>query len=180
MKKRTVPANLLNCNSLGGAPETQNSNQEENDPVLVMMRMNTTINIVKKGTFRDMLSVVRKVAKYILEPFSETDNRQLRQSYGDHLSDIGAPHQLTVLLRRLMDIGMEIREAWLGMCVVRRVFWNYSEASLKMAMDLGQSGLLKIMLDDLDTCGAGISKNEVKSKLRSNISCYDPRSVKAI
>lgn len=127
-----------------------------------MVRMNNIINVLKEGKFDDILSVLGKVAKDILEPYSDTDNRELRQKYGDHLSDIGAPHHLTVLLRRLMDIGMETRDGWVGMYVVRSVFWNYADASLKMARDLGRSGSLKIMLNDLDTCGINSSKNEVK------------------
>ena len=134
-----------------------------------MVRMKNTINILKDGKVRNMLSVVRKVEKYILEPLSETDNRQLQQSYGDHLSDIGAPHQLTVLLRRLNFMGVETQEVWMGICVVRKVFWISTVASLNMARDSGRIGLLKIMLNDLDTCGTGISKNQVKSKLPSNI-----------
>lgn len=137
-----------------------------------MVRMNNTINILKEDTFTDMLSVIGKVAKDILEPYSETDDRQLRQKYGDHLSDIGAPRHLTTLLRRLVDIGMETRDGWLGMSVVRSVFWNYADASLKMARDLGRSGSLKIMLNDLDTCGTGNSKNEVKSESRSRIVAF--------
>ncbi|KAL9978854.1 hypothetical protein ACROYT_G016434 [Oculina patagonica] len=152
----------------GGQAETQNSNQDEVDSVSVMVRMNNTINVLKEGTFTDMLSVIGKVAKDILEPYSETDDRQLRQKYGDHLSDIGAPRHLTTLLRRLMDMGMETRDGWLGMSVVRSVFWNYADASLKMARDLGRSGSLKIMLNDLDTCGTGSSKNEKKKFLVSS------------
>lgn len=129
----------------------------------VMVRMNNTINILKEGSFSDILSITGKVAKDILEPYSETDDRKLRQKYGDHLSEIGAPHHLTILLRRLMDIGMETRDGWVGMYVVRSVFWNYADASLKMARGLGRSGSLKIMLNDLDTCGTSTSKNEVMS-----------------
>lgn len=129
----------------------------------VMVRMNNTINILKEGSFSDILSITGKVAKDILEPYSETDDRKLRQKYGDHLSEIGAPHHLTILLRRLMDIGMETRDGWVGLYVVRSVFWNYADASLKMARGLGRSGSLKIMLNDLDTCGTSTSKNEVMS-----------------
>ena len=130
-----------------------------------MVRMNKTINILKEGTSSDVLSVAGKVANDILKPYWETDNRQLRQKYGDHLSDIGAPQHLTVLLRRLMDMGIETQQVWADVFVIRKVFWNYTFASLKMARDLGRSGLLKIILNDLDSCGTGISKNEVKSKL---------------
>jgi len=123
--------------------------------------MNKTINILKEDSFSDMLSIIGKVVKDILEPYSETDDRKLRQKYGDHLSEIDAPHHLTMLLRRLMDIGIETQDGWVGMYVVRRVFWNYADASLKMARGLGRSGSLGIMLTDLDTCGASTPKNEV-------------------
>ena len=132
------------------------------DPVSVMVRMHNIINIIKDGKFDDILSVVGKVAEDILEPFSNTDDKQLRLKYGDHLSDISAPQYLTVLLRRVMDIGIETQAGWLGMYVIRSVFWNYADASLKMARDLGRSGSLKIMLNDLDTFGPNSSKNEVK------------------
>lgn len=138
----------------------------------VMVRMNNTINILKDGTFSDILSIIAKVHKDLSEPYSETDDRKLRQKYGDHLSEIGAPEHLTKLLRRLMDIGMETRDGWMGMLVVRSVFWNYADASLKMARGLGRSGLLKIMLNDLDTCGTSSSKNEVMSKSRSTLEVF--------
>ena len=130
----------------------------------VMVRMNNTINILKDGTFSDMRSIIEKIFKDILEPSTETDDRKLRQTYGDHLSEIGAPHHLTNLLRRLMDVGIETRDGWMGMSVIRSVFLGYADASLKMARGLGQSGSLKIMLNDLDTCGTSSSKNEVMLK----------------
>ena len=147
---------------IGGTAETQSSNQDGVDSVSVMVRMNNIINIIKDGKFNDLLFVVRKVAKDILEPFSETDDRQLRIKYGDHLSDIGAPMYLTMLLRRVMDMGMETQAGGLGMCVIRSVFWNCADASLKMARGLGRSGALNIMLNDLDTFGPYSSIDEVK------------------
>ena len=135
----------------------------------VMVHMTNTINILKDGIFSDMLSITGKVAKDILEPYMEANDRKVRQKYGDHLSEIGAPHHLTILLRRLMDVGMETSDGWVGMCVVRNVFWNYADASLKMARGLGRSGLLRIMLNDLDMCGTSSSKNEVMSKSCSTL-----------
>ena len=134
-----------------------------------MVRMSHTINILKDDTYSDILSITGKVAKDILKPFRETADRKLRQKYGDHLSDIGAPHQLTMLLRSLMDVEKETRDGWMGICVVRSVFWHYADASLKMARDLGRSGSLRIMLNDLDMCGPGSSKNEVMSKSPSTL-----------
>lgn len=130
-----------------------------------MVRMNNTVNVLKEGSFGQILFIVRKVAKDILEPYSDTDSRELRQKYGDHLYEIGAPLHLTNLLRRLMDTGLENPDGWLGMCVVRNVFWNYSDASLKMATGLGRSGLFKIVLNDLDTYGIKSSTNEASKDM---------------
>ena len=135
-----------------------------------MVRMNNAVNILKEGS-NDVLTVVGKVAKDILKPYSETNDRELRQKYGDHLSEIDAPLYLTNLLRRLMDTGLETRDGWLGMCVVRNVFWNYSDASLKMAKGLGRSGLLKIVLNDLDTYGIKSSTNEASEILHELGAC---------
>ena len=137
-----------------------------------MVRMSNAINILKEGLFSNMLSITDRVAKDILEPYMEANDRKVRQKYGDHLSEIDAPRHLTILLRRLMDIGMETREGWVGMCVVRSVFWNYADASLKMARGLGRSGLLRIMLNDLDECGTSSSKNEVMSISRSTLKAF--------
>ena len=101
-----------------------------------------------------------------------TNDRKLRQKYGDHLAEIGAPYHLTILLRRLMAVGMETREGWVGMCVVRRVFWNYADTSLKMARELGRSGSLSIMLNDLDEYGTSSCKNEVMSRSRLTLRAF--------
>ena len=137
-----------------------------------MVRMNNTINILKEGLFSNMLSITDRVAKDILEPYMEANDRKVQQKYGDHLSEIGAPRHLTNLLRRLMDVGMETPDGWVGIYVVRSVFWNYADASLKMARDLGRSGSLRIMLNDLDECGTGSSKNEVMSKSCSTLKAF--------
>ena len=137
-----------------------------------MVRMNNTINILKEGLFSNMLSITDRVAKDILEPYMEANDRKVQQKYGDHLSEIGAPRHLTNLLRRLMDVGLETPDGWVGIYVVRSVFWNYADASLKMARDLGRSGSLRIMLNDLDECGTGSSKNEVMSKSCSTLKAF--------
>ena len=54
-----------------------------------MVRMNNTINILKEGSFTDVNPAVVKIAKDILEPYGETDDRELQQKYGDHLAEIG-------------------------------------------------------------------------------------------
>ena len=80
-----------------------------------MVHMNNTINILKEGLFSNMLSITDRVAKDILEPYMEANDRKVQQKYGDHLCEIGAPHHLTILLRRLMDVGMETPGGWVGM-----------------------------------------------------------------
>ena len=98
----------------GGTAETETSNQDQVDAVSVMVGMNNTINILKEGSYEDILAVVEKVAKDILQPYEETDDRELRQKYGDHLAEIDAPLHLTKLLQRLMDMGRRPRMAGLG------------------------------------------------------------------
>ncbi|XP_068725548.1 neuralized-like protein 4 [Montipora capricornis] len=152
----------------GGTVETQSSNEDQVDNVSIMVRMNNTINILKEGSFTDVNPVVVKIAKDILEPYRKTDDQELQQKYGDHLAEIGGPVHLTNFLRRLMDIGLETQRGWLGISVVRSVLLSYSDGSLKMAKGLGRSGLLKILLHDLDTYGIKSSKNEKKKRLVSS------------
>lgn len=56
---------------------------------------------------------------------------------------------------------METEHAWPGIKVVRNVFGNYSDASMKVAKALGKCGLLGVFMKDLDRFGPRTSKNEV-------------------
>ena len=147
----------------GGTADAQTSNQERSspDPVPVKVRMNNAVELLKDGG-SDILEQVRVVSEDIAKQYLEASDRKLRQDYGDHLAEIGAAGQLTKLLRRLMDLGMETKIGWIGIELVRNVFWNYCDASLKMAKAVARQGVLSIMLGDLDRLGPKQSRNEVR------------------
>lgn len=62
---------------------------------------------------------------------------------------------------RLDDSGIETKEGWAGMNIVRGILWNYSDASLAMAKAIGQSGMLKRFVNDLKHIEPVTIKNEV-------------------
>ena len=123
--------------------------------------MNNAVELLKDGG-RDILEQLRVVSEDIAKQYSEASDRKLRQDYGDHLAEIGAAGQLTKLLRRLMDLGMETEIGWIGIELVRNVFCNYCDDSLKMANAVARQGVLSIMLGDLDRLGPKQSRNEVR------------------
>ena len=121
--------------------------------------MNNVIELLREDgpTIEELTA---KVLQDIAGPFFETD-KKMGQNYGDHLVEIGGAEELTKFLKRLIDLGLETEAGWVGIRVVRSVFWNYSYASMKMAKALAKSGVLSMMLRDLDTYGPAESKNEV-------------------
>ena len=123
--------------------------------------MNNAVELLKDSG-RDIRKQLIVVKEDIAKQYSEASDRKLRQDYGAHLAEIGAAGQLTNLLRRLMDLGMETEIGWIGIELVRNVFWNYCDASLKMAKAVARQGVLSIMLSDLDRLGPKQSRNEVR------------------
>ncbi|XP_070553198.1 neuralized-like protein 4 [Ptychodera flava] len=119
-----------------------------NDPNALMFNMRSTVELMKRGIDVDIGTVVERVAVTLLQPYCATANDKIRQRFGDHLASLGGAGQLTKLLNRLNDIGME--SAWTGMEIVRSTCWNYSDASLKAGSQFGRSGLPRLMLEDLD------------------------------
>ncbi|XP_070553265.1 neuralized-like protein 4 [Ptychodera flava] len=131
-----------------------------NDPNAIMFRMRETVDKLRNGKFSDMRQTIESVASNITQPYHGTDDRKIRQRFGDHLANIGGAKELTRLLERLVDMGMETQIAWAGISLVRSTCWNYSDASLKICKQFGQSGLLRHILADLDRYGPGTSKNQ--------------------
>ena len=131
------------------------------DSLPVKVRMNNVIELLKESGSSTIRELTASVARDIAEPYLETTDRKMRQNYGDHLAEIGGAKELTKFLKRLIDVGLETEVGWVGINVVRSVFWKYSDASLKMAKALGKCGVLSMILRDLDTYGPAESKNEV-------------------
>ena len=87
---------------LGGVVETQSSNEERTtgndvtDSVTVFVRMSNAVRHLEEPD--DIKGLIRKVYTDILEPYTETSDRSLRQKYGDHLTDVNAVSVLARLL----------------------------------------------------------------------------------
>ncbi|XP_002740437.1 neuralized-like protein 4 [Saccoglossus kowalevskii] len=148
--------------SASRAPAKTKIEATGNDPNSVMMRMRETLDLIKMGSDIDIRTVSISIAQHILQPYHDTESERLRQRFGDHLADIGAAAELKQLLERLNAKGMGSEHVWLGMNVVRSSCWNYSDASLRFCKQLGQCGILEMMLKDLDRYGPHSSTDEKK------------------
>ncbi|XP_070553377.1 neuralized-like protein 4 [Ptychodera flava] len=137
------------------------------DPNAIMFAMRETVELLAKGSKVDSLTAVQEVFKTIMEPFDETSDERLRKRFGDHLASLRGGHKLTRLLRRLQRMGDRnpSEQTWLGITVLRNICWNYSGSSLKMCKQFGQSGLLELMLKDIDKFGPTKVTNEKERDL---------------
>ena len=114
--------------------------------------MSTAVNFLKERRYRDSyLLVVGELAKYILQPYEETQNQELRQKYGDHLSNGNALYFLATFLSRLLNEDIASRSCWLGICVVLSISRYFSAASSKLARR-----------SFLDVLGKGLDGNSIK------------------
>ena len=129
------------------------------DTAFVINRMSTAVNFLKGGWFRDSyLLVVGELAKYILQPYEEAQNQELRQKYGDHLSNGNALYFLATFLSRLLSEDIASRGCWLGICVVLSIFRYFSAASSKQA----RRSLLDVLGKGLDGNSIKCSTNQVR------------------
>ncbi|XP_070553384.1 neuralized-like protein 4 isoform X2 [Ptychodera flava] len=137
------------------------------DPNAIMFAMRETVELLAKGSEVDILIAVQKVCKTIMAPFDRTSDERLRQRFGDHLASLGGGHELTKLLQRLQRMGDRnpSEQTWLGITVLRNICWNYSDSSLKLCKQFGQSGLLELMLKDIDRFGPTKVTNEKRRDL---------------
>ena len=154
----------FHLNFIGGAAETQSSNDtvdhKKPDTVFIMVQMKNAIDLIRAPINPDLQLILSKLAENVLQPSMDTD-RATAQKYGDHLVDIGAAQELKKLLARLDDTGIETKEGWVGMNIVRNILWNYADASLKMAKEIGKCGLLNRFANDLKRAGPAKIRNEV-------------------
>ena len=121
--------------------------------------MSTAVIFLKGRRYLDNhLLVVGELAKYILLPYEETQNQELRQKYGDHLSDGNALYFLATFLSRMLNEDIASRGCWLGICVVLSIFWFFSVASSKLA----RRSLLDVLGKGLDGNPIKCSTNEVR------------------
>lgn len=96
------------------------------DTAFVINRMSTAVNFLKERRYRDSyLLVVGELAKYILQPYEEAQNQELRQKYGDHLSNGNALYSLATFLSRLLSEDIASRGCWLGSALFSVYFGTF-------------------------------------------------------
>ena len=137
----------------------QNNTKDLTDTPFVINRMSTAVIFLKERRYHDnYFLVVGELAKYILQPYEETQNQELRQKYGDHLSNGNALYFLATFLSRLLNEDIASRGCWLGICVVLSIFWFFSVASSKLA----RRSLLDVLGKGLDGNSIKCSTKEVR------------------
>ncbi|XP_077984772.1 neuralized-like protein 4 [Glandiceps talaboti] len=144
------------CESEGESASTgvTKSDMSGSDPNAIMFQMRDTIEYLKGGDV-DLRTAIEKIVTIIARPFDETDNEGLRQRFGDHLASLGGGYELTKLLKTVQELGdrRPTDSTWLCTTIIRGICWNYSDSSLKICKQFGQSGLLELVLKDLDRFG---------------------------
>ena len=99
--------------------------------------MSAAVIFLKERRYQDnYLLVVGELTNSILKPYEETQNQELRQKYGDQLSNGNALYFLATFLSGLLDEDIASRGCWLGICVVLSIFRYFSAASSKLARPL--------------------------------------------
>ncbi|XP_070554678.1 uncharacterized protein [Ptychodera flava] len=121
----------------------------------IMFAMRETVELLAKGSEVDIMIAVQKVYGTIILPFNRTSDERLRQRFGDHLASLGGGHELTKLMQCLQEMGdmTPSKQTWIGITLLRSLCWNYSDNSLKLCKQFGQSGLLELVLKDIDRFG---------------------------
>jgi hypothetical protein len=123
--------------------------------------MKKVINLMKMPIKPDLGTIIKMLADDLLQPYIDTQIPAVRQRYGDHLAELGAVQELKTFLERLDDIGIERQEGWVGMSIVRSILWNYSDASMKLAKEIGKCGLLNRFINEMHLFGISVPQNEV-------------------
>ncbi|XP_070553381.1 uncharacterized protein [Ptychodera flava] len=132
------------------------------DPNAIMFAMRETVELLANGSEVDIFTAVEKVRETIMVPLGRTSDERLLRRFGDHLASLGGGHELTKLLQRLQQIGDRNpnEQSWFGINVLRKICTDYSSDSLKLCKQFGQSGLLELMLKDIDRFGPTKVTNE--------------------
>ncbi|XP_070552622.1 neuralized-like protein 4 [Ptychodera flava] len=129
-------------------------------PLSTMMAMRSTIDTLK-NTEIESVTIATEIEITILKPYYASDgDRDLRMAYGDHLADLGAAQEFAKLLRKLSEGALSEGTNWQLEQTVRLACWNYSNVSVKVAVQIGMAGLVSIFLEDLDKYGIPKTKNE--------------------
>jgi DNA-binding SARP family transcriptional activator len=123
--------------------------------------MKKVITLLKMSIQPSIAMIIKMLLDHVLQPYMETQIPAVQQRYGDHLAELGAVQELKKFLERLDDIGIEREEEWVVMSIVRSILWNFSDASKKLAKEIGKCGLLKRFINEMQRFGTSAPQNEV-------------------
>ncbi|XP_077984407.1 neuralized-like protein 4 [Glandiceps talaboti] len=130
-------------------------------PISIMMGMRSTIDTLREMRLEPAVIAV-EINTTIVKPYIDRrSDKTTKLQYGDHLADLGAAEEFTQIIKRFSKpIDKMTEDAWKAIEVVRLACWNYSDASLKLAAQLGRAGLLVILLNELDKFGIPKTRDE--------------------
>ncbi|XP_078609958.1 uncharacterized protein LOC144881098 isoform X2 [Branchiostoma floridae x Branchiostoma japonicum] len=126
-------------------------------------KMSKAIDMVKSKRDGGSVSTVKDTLEEALDgPYKMFPKKAERKIMGDHLANIGGARALTDYLKFLMN-GKHTEEQVQLKClhVVRSLLWNFSDASFEFCRELGKSGLLTIVSQDLANFEGADLKHEV-------------------
>ncbi|XP_070552353.1 uncharacterized protein [Ptychodera flava] len=153
--------NVIICDDKGGVPTNYYSVPPDavsggsSNPDMVKLRMRDTVERLKSETVGDIPAILETVSTYIKTPLDETTDERHRQLLGDHLASIGGAHELTKLIENLQVLDDAQTRQWSlqGITLVQEICLGYSESSLKLCAEFGKSGLLDLMLCNVEKYG---------------------------
>eukprot|EP00058_Branchiostoma_floridae_P025257 XP_002610747.1 hypothetical protein BRAFLDRAFT_90934 [Branchiostoma floridae] len=126
-------------------------------------KMSKAIDMVKSKRDGGSVSTIKDTLEESLDgPYKTFPKKAERKIMGDHLANIGGARALTDYLKFLMN-GKHTEEQVQLKClhVVRSLLWNFSDASFEFCRELGKSGLLTIVSQDLANFEGADLKHEV-------------------
>ncbi|KAI8506477.1 E3 ubiquitin-protein ligase mib1 [Branchiostoma belcheri] len=136
----------------------------------LLPKMSKAIDMVKSKRYLILvkqdggsISTVKDTLEEALDgPYKMFPKKAERKIMGDHLANIGGARALTDYLKFLMN-GKHTEEQVQLKClhVVRSLLWNFSDASFEFCRELGKSGLLTIVAQDLANFDGADLKHEV-------------------
>lgn len=135
--------------------------QINNEERLVNEKMRIAIDALGMQSRTEISWILKKLKDDVLCSYFKAKTPAQRQRYGDYLADIGAANQLKNLMEYLDNIGKYNMEWWDGMNIIRTILCNYANSSMKMAKEIGKSGLLEMLVREMQSLGPTALQDQV-------------------
>ncbi|XP_013385107.1 uncharacterized protein LOC106155047 [Lingula anatina] len=144
------------------------------------------INDTIKTKSVDNRQILRMLSSDVYEAYADFETKEQRLLMANHMAKIGF---VTTLCNYYISLLKEFNNETVsyietgtlrgaGLLIIRGIFWNYSDASLKFAESVGLSGYLEYMMNDLDAIDKGVIAGSIDTEeegtslaLKSAIGC---------